>query len=216
MMQLMLHTKKKGGAVFMKKILVVAMILTMVVLSACSVSNNVNKSDLPITNLSGSFSIDVNDLTQIVGDADYVFVAEVNDEVETIYKNKVTIETENGNKEVSDPYTKYTITVVDNIKGKLKKNNQFDILKAGGISQDKKSIVLYEDDELFEVGKYYIMSAYAQPDGSLLVSGPNSSLVLNETSKEKVVSSEKYKEYKKALENEVVSDRKRFKSSHEE
>lgn len=200
----------------MKKILTAVMLLTIFVLGSCSNKNDVSKNNLPITNLSGSFCIDVNDLSQIVGDADYVFVAEVKDKVETIYKNKVTIETENGTKEVSDPYTKYSITVIDNIKGKLKKNNEFLVLKAGGISQDNKSIILYQDDELLQVGKYYIISAYAQPDGTLLISGPNSSLVLNETIKDKITSSEEYKKYKKALEKEVVTDRKRFKSLYEE
>lgn len=200
----------------MKKFLVVLMLLTMLILGACSSNNDVSTSELPVLNMAGSFSIDVHDLTQIVGDADYVFVAKVLDEVETLYKDTVTIETSQGPKEVSDPYTKYKITVVDNIKGNIKKNMEFEILKAGGISEDHKSIVLYEEDQLFQTGKYYIMAAYAQPDGSLLVSGPNSSLALNETSIDKIVSSEEYKEYKKALENEFKSDRKRFKSIHEE
>jgi hypothetical protein len=201
----------------MKNKLIFSMLLSSTLLiGACSNVNNFSKSDLPVTNLSGSFSIDVHDLSQVVGDADYVFVAKVNDEIETIYKDTVTIETKDGDKEVSDPYTKYSITVIDNIKGKLKKNKEFDILKAGGISEDKKSIILYEDDELFKEDNYYIMSVYAQPDGSLLVSGPNSSLALANTSKAEIVSSEEYKKYKKAFENEKVSDRLRFKSSHEE
>lgn len=199
------------------------MLLTMLIFGACSNGNGgndgndiISMTDLPITNLSGSFSIDVHDLNQIVGDADYVFVAKVNEEVETLYKDKVTIETKDGAKEISDPYTKYSITVIDNIKGKIKQSIELDILKAGGVSDDKKSIVLYEEDELLQVGTYYIIAAYAQPDGSLLVSGPNSSLALTTTSKDKIILSEEYKEYKKALESEVVSDRKRFKSSHEE
>ncbi|NDI34941.1 hypothetical protein [Chengkuizengella sediminis] len=199
----------------MKKMLIVLLLLPTLILGACSNGIDVSMNDLPVTKLSGSFSIDVNDLTQIVGDADYVFVAEITDEVETLYKDPVTIETKNGSKEVSDPYTKYSIMVVDNIKGKLKGNKKFDILKAGGISQDQESIVLYEDDELLQVGKYYIIAAYAQPDGSLLVSGPNSSSVLTETSKSKIVSSKEYKEYKEAFKNEFKSDRKRFKSSQE-
>ncbi|NBI29272.1 hypothetical protein [Chengkuizengella marina] len=199
----------------MRKILFVLLLIPTLILSACYSSNEASINDLPVTKLTGSFSIDVNDLTQIVGDADYVFVAEVTDEVETLYKHPVTIETENGPKEVSDPYTKYAIQVVDNIKGKLKNNKKFDILKAGGISQDKESIVLYENDELLQVGKYYILAAYAQPDGSLLVSGPNSSSALTEMGKSKIVSSKEYKEYKEAFKNEMKSERKRFKSSHE-
>src|SRR5690554_5555489 len=150
----------------MKKILIVTMLLTMLILGACSNEKEVfNKSDLPINKLSGSFSIDVHDLNQIVGDADYVFVAIVNQEVETLYRDTVTIETEYGAKEVGDPYTKYSITVIDNIKGGIKKDNEFDILKAGGISEDKKSLVLFQYDELLQVGTYYIIAAYAQADG---------------------------------------------------
>jgi len=212
----------------MKKIIMLVVIITILTLSACSKKSEVNKEDLPISYLTGSFSINVNDLSQIVGDADYVFVAEVADEVETLYKNTVTIETENGTKEVSDPYTKYTIKVINNIKGKLDKDIEFDILKVGGVSQDNNSIVLYEDDTLLQVGNKYIISAYAQPDGSLLVSGPNSSIDLNLTSKNNIissdsnedisniVSSDNYKEFIKAYENEVVTDRERFKSSYEE
>jgi len=202
----------------MKRILTGIILAVTLVLGACSSSTGspVDKSQLPITNLAGSFSIDVENINEIVGDADYIFVAKINSEMETIYKNPVSIETESGSKEVSDPYTKYSITVIDNIKGKLKKDTEFEILKKGGITRDQKSVVLYERDQLLEVGKYHIIAGYAQPDGSLLVSGPNSSIILSATSKEEIVSSSEYKKYKKAFENEVKTERKRFKSSQEE
>ncbi|MFD1738957.1 hypothetical protein ACFSCX_20810 [Bacillus salitolerans] len=200
----------------MKKILVVLMCTMTLILGACSNTNDFANNDLPITHLSGSYSIDVDDLSQIVGDADYVFVAKVNSFIETIYKDTVIIETENGTKEVSSPYSKYNIEIIDNIKGNLKKNTEIEILKNGGLSQDEESIVLSENDSLFEVGNYHIMAAYAQPDGSLLVSGPNSSLVLSAESKSEIVSLEEYKNYKKAFEKGFVSDRERFKSSYED
>jgi len=201
----------------MKKTLTGIVLAAALALSACSSSaNSPDKNQLQRETLHGSYSINVENVNEIVGDADYVFVAKVNSEVETIYKNPVTIETESGTREVSDPYTKYSITVIDNLKGKLKKNTDFEILKNGGITEDKKSVVLYEDDNLLEIGKYHILAGYAQPDGSLLVSGPNSSILLPASNKEEVVSSHEYKKYKKAVENEVKTERKRFKSSHEE
>lgn len=198
----------------MKKFLTGVTLLTTLILGACTNQNEVSKANLPVNTLLGVSSIDDHDLKQIVGDADYVFVAKVNDEIETLYKNKVTIE--DGTKEIGDPYTKYSVTVIDNIKGKLKKNNKFDLLQVGGISEDKKSIVVFEDDKLFQVGKYNIMAAYAQPDGSLLVGGPNSSKELTETSIDKIASSETYLAYKKAQEEQIVTDRERFKSLQEE
>lgn len=201
----------------MKKLLIIMLLVTTSIIGACSNENNsVSKSNLPVTNLSGSFSIDVHDINQIVGDADYVFVAKVNEEIETLYKDKVSIETDKGTKEIGDPYTKYSITVINNIKGNLKKSTSIEILKAGGIAEDKQSIVLYEEDELLQVGKYHIIAAYAQPDGSLLVSGPNSSLVLSETSEDKIISTKEYNKYLAASEQQFESKRKHFKSSYEE
>lgn len=201
----------------MKRILAGTILAAMLVLGACSsnLGSAVDKNQLPITNLAGSYSIDVENINEIAGDADYLFVAKINSEVGTIYKNTVSIETAFGYKEVSDPYTKYSIEVIDNLKGNLKKNTAFEILKKGGITEDQKSIVLYEHDQLLEVGKYHIIAGYAQPDGSILVSGPNSSIILPAFSKAEIVSSSEYKKYKKAVENEVKTKRKRFKSSHE-
>lgn len=202
----------------MKKPFILIMLAITFIIGACSneTGGPIDKNQLPIMKLAGSFSINVENINEIVGDADYVFVANVNSEIETIYKNPVVIETKYGPKEVSDPYTKYSITIIDNIKGKLKKNTELEILKRGGMTQDRKSIVLYEHDQLLEVGKLYIIAAYAQPDGSLLISGPNSSIVLPVTNNNEIASSSEYKKYKKAFENEIKTDRERFKSSYED
>ncbi|SCP97334.1 hypothetical protein [Anaerobium acetethylicum] len=199
----------------MRKKLNVLMFMAIVIFGGCS-NENFSKGDLPVTYLSGSYSIDVNDLSQVIGDADYVFVAEVKEEIRTIYKNKVTIETDDGMKEISDPYTEYSIAVIDNLKGNLRKSEAFSIIKHGGISSDNLSVVLYEDDILLETNKYYIISAYAQPDGSLLISGPNSNLALEGTIISEIVSSDEYKEYENACENEVITGRIRFKATNEE
>lgn len=68
----------------------------------------------------GTFSIDYSDLNAVVGDADYVFVGTVASEEGTVYKDAVTVETDDGKtREVSGPYTNYTVNVTKNIKGNL-------------------------------------------------------------------------------------------------
>ncbi|MBJ6361400.1 hypothetical protein ACFOQM_08880 [Paenibacillus sp. GCM10012307] len=97
---------------------------------------NVDTNNLPIFPIRGSFVYDVNNKNEAVGIVDYVFVGKVVRNGGTIYKNIVTMENENGKpKEVGTPYTKYSIQVIENIKGKLK--NSVDVLKHGGVSQDR-------------------------------------------------------------------------------
>jgi hypothetical protein len=184
------------------------------ILSA-DIKNNID--ELPISYMKGSFVVDMENKNETVGLVDYVFVAKVISNNKTIYKDIVTMETENGEaKEVGTPYTQYTIEVIDNIKGKLKKNNSFEILKHGGIEQELESIYIFEDDVLPQENNYYIFLGYAQDDGTILISGPNSNILLNANSKQEIVSSNEYKEYKKAFKNEIKFERERSKSNFEE
>lgn len=68
--------------------------------------------------MDGTFAVDVDDPNETVGDADYVFLGRVDEDVDTLYKDPVTIETSDGAKEVSTPYTNYQVTVLQNIKGR--------------------------------------------------------------------------------------------------
>lgn len=200
--------------------------------SACSnskkdVSNisSEDKKNLKVIQMDGTFAVDVDDPKETVGDADYVFIGRVDEDVDTIYKNPVTIETRDGTKEVSTPYTNYKVTVLQNIKGDLVTDTSIPIQKAGGINEDGSSVVLYEDDELPEEGKSYVFLAYAQEDESLLVSGPNSNEYV-EGIKQDVTSEKMEKgkaslneeaievvsEYKNAFENEIPTDRDRSES----
>ncbi|MFC5528156.1 hypothetical protein [Cohnella yongneupensis] len=192
---------------------IIAVVLTLLLVGCTSNDNSANGINTPTTEyLQATFNVDVNDPKAVIGDADYVFVGHVEELVDTVYKNAVKV----GSKEISDPYTNYTITVIENIKGKLKKNNAIPIQQAGGLSKDGSKYILYENDTLLEKGKYYVIAAYAQPDGSLLIAGPNSSVLISAQSKNDVVSTNEYKEYKKAFENEIKTDRKRFASIHVE
>ncbi len=196
--------------------IILFVIACTITLIGCSGDHNTSGEDVPIQHLQPSFKVDVNDLNELVGDADYVFVGYIDELVGTVYKNPVIIETENGPKEVLDPYTEYSVTVIDNIKGSLKKDVPIPMQKTGGLSKDESMYLLYENDELPEVGEHYILVAHAQPGGSLLISGPNSSIVLDIQSQGESVVSQGYQDYKEAYKNEIKTDRERFTSKYEE
>lgn len=181
-----------------------------------------DNNEIPIEYMQASYSINPADPSELVGDADYVFVGKVDKIAGTTYKHHIAFEDEKGNKiEVTDPYTDYYITVYDNIKGELILNNSIPIQKAGGISQDKKSYTLYEDDFLLEEGEVYIFYAYAQfIDGSLLVSGANStvafkSLKSSANSSEIFKQTDEYSIVIDAFKNQKEIERKRATATYD-
>ncbi|NMD72884.1 hypothetical protein HHO41_21960 [Bacillus sp. DNRA2] len=151
-------------------------------------------------------------------------MARVDQQVNTEYRHSVMIETENGQKEVSTPYTNYKITVVKNIKGNIKKDKSIPITKAGGVDKDNSSVILFEDDNLPETNKLYVFLAYAQEDGSLLVSGPNSNILVGNSNKSEISTnlpldekaSKVISSYEKAKTNQVVRERIHFTSNFDE
>ena len=172
-----------------------------------------------ISYLHGSYSINVDDYRELTGDADYVFAADVVGIDKTVYKEIVTIETIGGYKELATPYTDYKVQIIENIKGNLRTDDTIIIQKAGGLSKDGKTIVIFEDDVLPEVGNTYIFYAYAQPDGSLATAGPNSSIAIS-TEKATLMKKSSPREdvYNKVLEGyrfQIETDRDRYKSIYE-
>ncbi len=221
--------------IHMKKIFIFLSLFTTVAILASGCSNpkidkNITKSgEVPTSYLHASFDINVDNPKEVVGFADYVFVGFVEEMTGTDYKFPVTKETEDGPKELTSPYTNYSIKVLDNIKGNLQKDVSIPIQKSGGLSEDKSIYLLYEDDSLPQKGKAYVFTAATQPDGSLLVSGPNSNIEVNTDffsknsiqalSEESIVNAltktDEYKEYQDAYQNEIVKDRKRFASEYD-
>lgn len=128
-------------------------------------------------------------------------------------------------KEVGSPYTNYTIQVLENIKGELITDKPIPIVKQGGISEKQDAIYLFENDSLPSENSIYIFLAYAQEDGSLLISGPNSNVMCNDSnmysinsvSEEKSVTEyDEFITYKDANDNEIIPvDRERYKSIYE-
>lgn len=196
---------------------VVAVLLAAVAL-IFGIMRHSASDETTISYLKGTFSIDYNDLNAVVGDADYVFAGKVASEEGTVYKGAVTVETDGGKtREVSSPYTNYTVNVTKNIKGNLMTDKAVPIQKSGGLSEDGSQCFVYEGHELPVVGNEYIFFAYAQPDGSLLISGPVSNISVSGDTNEITSSgdSEEYDEIMDAYKNQVDSGRTRFTSSYE-
>lgn len=190
--------------------------------AAYKVNNNPKliEDELPIQRIHGSFIYDVNNKFETVGIADYVFIGKVIKNDGTKYKNIVTMEDENGNtKDVGTPYTDFTVQVIDNIKGSLKTDSYIKITKYGGINQDKTEIYLFDDDILPTEDNNYVFLAYGQPDGSLLISGPNSNVPINTTYNDASVIKRNsvVENYMDAYEREIIpAERERFVSMYEE
>lgn len=84
------------------------------------------------------------------------------------------------------------------------------IEKQGGLREDGSAYDVFEDDQLPKVGQIYIFTAYEQDDGSLLVSGANSTISFDEKTKEldsnkEVRQTEEVELYEEAVENQVVT-----------
>lgn len=200
----------KGGDDMLKKICM--LLIPLIIFSACD--NNANK-DNDIVYMHGEFVVNVDDLEAMTGFSDYVFVGYVEERGETIKAEKDYLE--NG-KEIYTPYTPYKLTVIDNIKGNLKKNAEIEILKHGGYLADGR-FEMWEDDIMPEEGEYYIFHATVNTEGmivkGLVVSGPNTNIKLDVNKKSDIVSSKEYKEYKKAFQNQKPYNRERCLSEYD-
>lgn len=199
----------------MKKNVMLLVFAILVLTLSLFVTGCVNKSskDLPIDYISGDYVIDMENPREVIGLGDYVFVAQVNKEIKTDYRNVK--ELGNG-KKVGMPYTVYSITVIDNIKGEIKLNEPIEFEKQGGINIDKNSISIPEGDSMLEEGEYYILIASAEPDGRLAQGGPTAAIQLEGKSKNEIISSQEYKNYQKYYKEEIKFERQRFKSKYEE
>lgn len=209
-----------------KKQIILSMIMLslvfMVLLAGCRGKTSEQEQGGTI---SASFIIDVYDVNERMGDADYVFVGSVVEE--------------NGTRHILDegfPQTSYKIQVLKNIKGKLATDVAIPLEKEGGYSEIENSQYLYDDDYLPSAGDVCIFFAYAdKEDDALGVFGPNSTILLESNTAKSGSSSmklqaqdektqearfQKYSKYQKvaeALDSQVVPrERERYHSKYEQ
>lgn len=205
------HEMKKNKKIFSIFAIVVAMLAGIVTNKAASVS-----SELKNVAMSACYGLDIYNPAELVGDADYVFVGQVKSIDGTIYKNKMWLPQQNGTMQyIGDPFTKYTVRVLENLKNNLAVDKNVSIIKYGGISEDGSVCQLMERDFLPQEGKIYIFIAYVEEDGSLSILGENSNIEIKEkkksiTDKSQVKNTEVYQTYKKAVKNQIESERQRY------
>ncbi|WNY27647.1 hypothetical protein [Methanolapillus ohkumae] len=185
-------------------------------------ANKIDDTEIPLYYSRGSYVFDVYNSEERAGHADYIFIGKIDKVIETEYKYPIMIETEERGKivgkEVKEPFTNYSITVLENMKGNLIQYQSIPILKEGGISQNKRYYSVLEDDFLPEVGKVYIFYAYAQPDGSLLVTGPGSNIEIKSTMNtdlDSIQNTTEYQDTLNAYKNQKISTRERFVSDYD-
>ncbi|MDR1736119.1 MAG: hypothetical protein LBR85_04515 [Oscillospiraceae bacterium] len=151
-------------------ILALALVLCVVFLTRVGGAS----TQVPTHYLSGSFAFDVNDINLLAADVDYVFVGQVVSDDGTDYRRNASIDTDGDFSAGSMPYSKYTVRIMENMKGELIQEKDIPISKYGGLLEDKSAFYAFEGDVFPAVDGMYIFYAYGQEDGSLLLSGPGS------------------------------------------
>lgn len=168
-----------------------------------------SQKELPIQYVSGMNVINIKNPKEVVGFGDYVFVARIDEEIKNVHSSAEDLDP-------GIPMTTYSITVIDNLKGKIKKNTPVELSKIGGISSSSNMVTLLEGDTMLEEDKYYILVAAGNDDGSIVQAAATGAVKLDVTSEEEIVSSQAYKDYEKYIEEEVEYQRPRYKSMYEE
>lgn len=183
---------------------IVALAVTLIICICFYKSTDIGENT-KVSYVEASFSIDYSNLREVVGSADYVFVGKV----------VSTGETEND-EVLPLPVTEYSVRVEENIKGELITNEDITVFKDGGISDISGNLILFEGDEMPQVGSRYVFYAYAQPDSTLLLSGPVSNVLIDSPNAKTANMNTDYSdndEYLNALDaykNEIIDDNERL------
>jgi hypothetical protein len=165
--------------VIMKKIILLTFLCIALTLNGCvngtgssqtkvSPSPTVTEDGVPIEHVSATYVIDLSDPVVAAAEADYVFVGKVN----SIADERQLFG------EFSIPYTFFSVTVLQNMKGDLITDEPIEVFQSGGYDSGRERYVMMGDEPLAEVGGIYIMMANTQIDGTLFVSGANSCVAI--------------------------------------
>lgn len=202
----------------MKNKILLTGVIVCFLLSGCG--NQTKSDNTKVSTLEGSYSIDVNSYSELAGDADYVVIGKVIDELATNYKWPVMLENEDGTeREDTTPYTDYNVEVLNNLKGELTQESPITITKVGGLTKNGDMYILYENDILPAVDGSYVFYIYAQDDGSNLVVGPNSTIPIDNVGQTKATTrfiqgesqdnKSVLEQIKEGVENQIVTERDR-------
>ena len=148
--------------------------------------NNDDYTNLPIRYTEATYAYDTNSPEKAIGVADYAFIAKVNNILRTEYRHPIETIRDEEKVTVWDPYTVYSVTVIENIKGEIVKKQDIEVVQHGGIDIDGNSIVLMEEMKLLNVGEYYILLPYTAEDGRLGISNKTSIVSLGKPTENEI------------------------------
>jgi hypothetical protein len=195
----------------MKKVIILCLIIiSLFVFCSCTPNLTLEEeydllvSDVtPIVHVTVSYIYDTTKLENVIGYSDYVFVGKV-----TGYNGTI-----NGTPS-GEPVTKYSVKVVENIKGNLITDKDIELRKVGGLSEDRKSKLIRQDDLLPRIGDYYVFSVFAINTGEISATSGKANIKIENP--QNFHEDAEYKKVIEAYENEVVFDRDRDKSIYEQ
>lgn len=142
--------------------------------------------NLPISYSSATYGYRTDSPEKAMGVADYAFIAKVNGIVKTEYRFPSTVYRDGVPTVIYDPYTVFSVEVIENIKGEITKIKNIEVVQHGGITSDGSRIELLEGMKLLEVGEYYILLPYTAADGRMGISNPTSIVHLGEVTEKEV------------------------------
>ena len=176
-------------------------------------------------------AIDIENKSELSGFVDYIFIGKIEEKTGSITESEFRMETITGYEYVEIPATKYSVSVLENIKGELRTDGAIEILKSGGLTDDGKYLFLEDGDFILKTGDICIFFATVREDGTLYIQGKEFNLKLDEVAYnqtytknniskmedllEEIQKSEIYQEIRKSYENEIVFERERFTISEE-
>ncbi len=193
--------KTKASKIILAVCVVAVLVIAVAILLIVFKGNSKEDSTDNISYVEGSFIIDYDDLREVAGSNNYIFVGQVVNKGET-----------ENDEELPLPVTEFKIRVEENIKGELITDEDITVYKDGGISDVSGNLVLFEGDCMPEEGNRYVFYAFAQPDGTLLLSGPVSNVLIDSADAQEANASDVYSENQEylaaldAYENEIESD----------
>jgi len=195
----------------MKKVIILCLIIiSLFVFCSCTPSLTLEEeyelliSDkTPIDPFQVTFVYDITKLEKVIGFSDYVFVGKVTGYLGTINDTPSGI-----------PETLYSVSVLENIKGNLITNKNIELLKDGGLSENRKRKSMLVGDTMPKIGDYYIFLVFASKDGE--IKATHGKTVNKIENIRDFYEDDEYKKVLQAYENEEVFDRVRYKSIYEQ
>jgi hypothetical protein len=189
-----------------------------------------------ISPFQAEYAVNNDNLEEVTGFADNVFVAEVSAPLAVLFVEDSFKMQEPGDMVLSSsfssekfpylPYSVYSVKVLENIKGNLTEGMTVKVYKAGGLGLESFSnnIFEYNGDELpnSNYDKIYIFCTYTKlhegdiPAGTLVASGRHSTFPVEGYSDESYQESDNYIKLRKAAENQLSYSRQRGEISNDE